>query len=484
STRNPVRDGSVYFGPYANVKMMNTLLDLVHKIFKLRTCKYNLTSENIKQGKFKVCLEYHIGNCKGPCEALQSEVEYLKSIQQVKNILKGDIRVVLKQLKLEMYAHAEKMEFEQAQLYKDKIDRLEKYQSRSTVVNVSIHNADVLSYEEEDKVFYANFLRVINGAIVQSHTLELKKKLEETPAELLVLAVTEFRQRFKSNANELILPESPGFDFPGLRVTVPKRGDKLALLELSRRNLRYYRKDKEKQQQLIDPERHTQRIMETMRKDLKMKHQPRHIECFDNSNMQGNYPVAAMVVFIDGKPYKKSYRHYNIKTVSGPDDYASMQEVVYRRYKRLLDESKPLPQLIIIDGGKGQLSAAVKSLDLLDLRNEIAIIGIAKRLEEIYFPHDPLPLYIDKRSESLKIIQRARDEAHRFGITHYRKRHKKTMSESSLSEIKGIGNKTIQILLAHFKSVDQIKKASQQNLAKHLGPKKAAIVYAHFHPDT
>lgn len=481
STRNPVKDGSVYFGPYANVKMMNTLLDLVRKIFKLRTCKFNLTQTNIEQGKFKVCLEYHIGNCKGPCEGLQIEEDYNESIRQIKKILRGDINGVLKRLKEQMNAHAEKMEFEQAQVYKEKIEALEKFQSRSTVVNPSIKDADVVSFEEDNKTFYANYLRVIDGAIVQSHTMELKKKLDESPKELLAMAVTEFRQRFGSHAKEIIIPLDIDVNFQQAKIIVPKRGDKKNLLELSWRNVKYYRKDKDKQRQLVDPQRHTERIMETMRKDLRMKEQPRHIECFDNSNMQGNYPVAAMVVFKDGKPEKKSYRHYNIKTVTGPDDYASMEEVVYRRYKRLKDEASVLPQLIIIDGGKGQLNAAVKSLEKLNLRGNITIIGIAKRLEEIYFPGDSIPVYIDKKSESLKIIQRARDEAHRFGITHYRKRHKKSVYGTRLSEIQGIGKKTADKLLNHFKSVQQVKNASNDDLAKIIGPAKASIVYQYFH---
>ncbi|MCF8330839.1 MAG: excinuclease ABC subunit UvrC [Bacteroidales bacterium] len=481
STRNPVKDGSVYFGPYANVKMMNTLLDLVRKIFKLRTCKYNLTRENIEQSKFRVCLEYHIGNCKGACEGLQSEQDYNESIRQIKKILKGDINGVLRRLKKQMNVHAENLEFEQAQVYKEKIETLEKYQSRSTVVNPSIKNADVVSFEEDEKTFCANYLRVINGAIVQSHTMELKKKLDEKTEELLAMAVTDFRQRFNSYAKEIILPTKIDVNFRDAKIIIPKRGDKKSLLDLSWRNVKYYRKNKDKQRQLVDPQRHTDRIMETMRRDLRMKEQPRHIECFDNSNMQGNYPVAAMAVFKDGKPEKKSYRHFNIKTVTGPDDYASMGEVIYRRYKRLKDESAPLPKLIIIDGGKGQLNAAVKSLEKINLRGKITVIGIAKRLEEIYFPGDSIPVYIDKKSESLKIIQRARDEAHRFGITHYRNRHKKSVSRTQLSDIKGIGKKTTDKLLGHFKSVKQIKNASKEELDKVIGHNKASIIYRYFH---
>ncbi|MFW6227136.1 MAG: excinuclease ABC subunit UvrC [Bacteroidota bacterium] len=479
-TRNPVKDGSKYYGPYANVKMMHTLLDLIRRIFMLRTCKYNLKQENIEQGKFKVCLEYHIGNCKGPCEGYQEEEDYKESIQQIKKILRGDITGVLRRLKERMHLHAEKLEFEQAQVYKEKIDILEKYQSRSTVVNPSVHNADVVSWDEDLNILYVNYLRIINGAVVQSHTLELKKKLDETPQELIPLAITEFRQRFDSDSKEIFLPEDIEY-YPGIKMTVPQRGDKKSLVELSQRNVKYYRKDKEKQKDLVDPNRHIRRIMETMKKDLRMKEQPRHIECFDNSNMQGDYPVAAMVVFRDGKPEKKSYRHYNIRTVEGPDDYASMEEVVYRRYRRLLDEEQPLPQLIIIDGGKGQLSSAVKSLEKLGIRGKITIIGIAKRLEEIYFPGDSVPIYIDKRSETLKIIQRARDEAHRFGITHYRGRHKKSMTKTSLADIQGIGAKTTEKLLKEFRSVRQIINASQTQLEKVIGKQKAGIVYRHFH---
>ncbi|MFO8055388.1 MAG: excinuclease ABC subunit UvrC [Bacteroidales bacterium] len=456
---------------------MHTLLELISKIFTLRTCKYDLSKENIRKGKFKVCLEYHIGNCKGPCEGLQEEQEYDQAIQQIKKILKGDITLVIRQLKNQMHLHAERLEFEQAHIYKEKVESLEKYQSRSTVVSPHIKNADVISYQQDNKVFYVNYLRIIDGAIVQSHTMEFKKKLEETPQELLPLAIMEYRQRFHSDATEIILPLSIDISIPGVKLSVPKIGEKKSLLDLSMRNLSYYRKEREKQKDLLDPGRNRRRIMETMQKDLRLKEQPTHIECFDNSNIQGGHAVAAMVVFKEGKPDKKAYRHYNIKNVTGADDYKTMEEVIFRRYKRLLAENKPRPQLIIIDGGKGQLNAAMKSLEKLELHKQIAVIGIAKRLEEIYFPGDPVPIYLDKRSETLKIIQQARDEAHRFGITHYRKKHQKTMRESQLLQIQGIGKKTAGKLLNEFGSVSQLKKAEPQQIETLVGKQKAKILH-------
>lgn len=481
-TRTMVKDGSLYFGPYASVKVMHTLLELVRQLYPLRNCNLNLSQENIEKKKFKVCLEYHIGNCKGPCEGLQDEKEYNETIEQVKDIIKGNIHSVLRHLRNVMQEHAKNYEYEKAQFIKEKIDLLEKFQGKSTVVSPSIHNVDVFSIGVDEKTGYVNFLKVINGAIIQGHTLELKKKLDETPAELLELAITELRQRYNSDAREIIIPFGIDMELPGIELTVPQRGDKKKLLELSERNVEYYRKEKEKQEALVDPERHTKRILQTMMKDLRLKEEPRHIECFDNSNIQGAFPVAAMTVFKDAKPSKKDYRHFNIRTVEGPNDFASMEEVIYRRYRRCLDEGQPLPQLIVIDGGKGQLSSAVNSLEKLGLRGKIAVIGIAKRLEEIYYPDDPLPLYLDKKSETLRVIQFIRNEAHRFGIAHHRKRREKGTIKTELTGIAGISEKTAQKLLSEFKSVKRIKELTLPELEAVIGAAKANIVFSHFHP--
>ena len=480
STRNVIHDGSDYFGPYASVKMMNTLLDLVRQLYPLRSCKLHLSQENIKKGKFKVCLEYHLGNCLGPCEGLQSEEDYLETINSIREIIKGNINSVIGQLKVVMRDYADKLEFEKAQVVKERLELLEKYQSKSTVVNPKIANVDVFSIISDQESGYVNYIRVVNGAIVQSHTVEMKKKLDETDVELLSHAVFELRTRFESSAKEVILPFEPEDKLPELTYTIPQRGDKKQLLDLSERNCKYYKLEKEKQQELVDPDRHTNRIMAKMKADLRMQEEPRHIECFDNSNTQGDYPVAAMVCFKDGKPDKKEYRHFNIKTVQGPNDFASMEEIIYRRYKRLLDEEKDLPQLIVIDGGKGQLSSALKSLEKLGLRGKITIIGIAKRLEELYYPGDTLPMYLDKKSETLKVIQHLRDEAHRFGITHHRKRLEKGTVKSVLTDIPGIGYNYAQKLLWKFKSVKNIEKASLELLQSTIGASKGQIVFDFF----
>ncbi len=480
STRKVVRDGSRYFGPYASVKMMNTLLDLVRQLFQYRTCRLNLNEENIAAGKFKVCLEYHLGNCLGPCEGLQSEADYLETIEQIAEILKGNLNTVMQQLKGLMATYAREFSFEKAQVVKEKLELLEKYQAKSMVVNAAVNNVDVFSVVSDEDFGYVNFLKVVNGAIVQSHTVELKKRLEEEDSHLLEMAITDIRQRFESNAREMIVPLEPEMQLPDVRYTVPQRGDKKKLLELSQRNAKYYRLEKRKQKELVDPRRHTLRILEKMQKDLGLKQLPEHIECFDNSNTQGSYPVAAMVVFRDARPSNREYRLYNIRTVEGPDDFASMEEVVHRRYKRLLDEKLPLPQLVVVDGGKGQLSAGVSALDKLGLRSKIAIIGIAKRLEEIYFPGDSIPVFIDKKSETLKIIQHLRDEAHRFGITHHRKRRQKGSLKSELMDIKGIGEKTGIRLLKKFKSVQGIKEASMEELALEVGMARAEILKGYF----
>lgn len=476
TTRNIVKDGSVYFGPYASVKVMHTVLDLIKRLFKLRNCNLNLSEENIKAKKFKVCLEYHIGNCKAPCVGNESEDEYDQTISSIKEIIKGNINTVSKHLKNILQTHVEKLEFEKAHIIKEKIDALEKFQSKSTVVSPTITNVDVFSITSDEKTAYVNFLKVVNGSIIQGHTIELKKKLDESNQELLALSIVELRERFHSDAREVIVPFEIETEFPNIDFIIPQRGDKKHLLELSERNVEYYKREKIKQESLVDPERHTKRILEQMKKDLRLTEEPRHIECFDNSNFQGAYPVAAMTVFKDCKPSKKDYRHFNIKTVEGPDDFASMEEIIFRRYKRVLEENQSVPQLIVIDGGKGQLSAAVASLDKLGLRGKVAIIGIAKKLEEIYFPGDSIPLYLDKRSESLKIIQQIRDEAHRFGITHHRSKRDKGTLKTELTEIKGISDTTAQKLLSHFKSVKRVKEASEAKLTDVIGKAKAKTI--------
>lgn len=480
STRNVIRDGSDYFGPYASVKIMNTLLSLIRQLYHIRTCKLNLSDVNIRKRKFKVCLEYHLGNCKGPCEGLQSLSDYEDTISEIREIIKGNIHSVISRLKTLMKTHADTLEFEQAQAVKERLLLLEKYKSKSTVVSPKINNVDVFSIITDEAAGYVNYFRVVSGAIVQSHTVELRKRLEETTEELLLHAIVQLRTRFESTAKEIVIPVKLKESLPGAKFTVPGRGDKLQLLELSERNCKYYKLEKEKQLELVDPERHVSRIMARMKDDLRMHEEPRHIECFDNSNFQGDYPVAAMVCFKNGKPDKKEYRHFNIRTVEGPNDFASMEEIVFRRYKRLMDEGKPLPQLIVVDGGKGQLSSAVASLEKLNLRGKIAIIGIAKKLEEIYYPDDSLPLYLDKKSETLKVIQQLRDEAHRFGITHHRKRMEKGTVKSELTEIEGIGFTLTQKLLWKFKSVKNIKEATLDELKDAIGNKKGEVVYSFF----
>ena len=480
STRNVIREGSDYFGPYASVKIMNTLLSLIRQLYHIRTCKLNLSAVNIRKKKFKVCLEYHLGNCKAPCEGHQTSEDYDETIAEIREIIKGNIHSVISRLKTLMKTHADELEFEQAQAVKERLQLLEKYKSKSTVVSPKINNVDVFSIITDEAAGYVNYFRVVSGAIVQSHTVEVRKRLDETTEELLLHAIVQLRTRFESNASEIVIPVRLKESLPGVTFTVPRRGDKLQLLELSERNCKYYKLEKEKQLELVDPERHVNRIMAKMKDDLRMHEEPRHIECFDNSNFQGDYPVAAMVCFKNGKADKKEYRHFNIKTVQGSNDFASMEEIVFRRYKRLLDEGKPLPQLIVVDGGKGQLSSAVASLEKLDLRGKIAIIGIAKKLEEIYYPGDSLPMYLDKKSETLKVIQQLRDEAHRFGITHHRKQFVKGTVKSELTEIEGIGFSYAQKLLWKFKSVKNIKEATLEELKEVIGNKKGEVVYSFF----
>jgi excinuclease ABC subunit C len=483
STRNIIRDGSDYFGPYASVKMMRTIKDIVKQLYKLRTCSLNLSSSNVKKGKYKVCLEYHIGNCKAPCVGKQSEEDYDETIRQIKSIIKGNIGSVIAELTQIMIAKADKLEFEQAQVVKDKIDILEKYKSKSTIVNPRINNVDVLSIVVGEGNSYINYLKIVSGAIVQAHTIEVKRKLDETDAEVLTFALLDFRQRFESVSNEIILPFPLEIEIPDVKFTIPQRGDKKQLLELSERNAKHTKIERQKQKDLIDPDRHKKRILAQMKKELHMAELPVQIECFDNSNIQGEYPVAAMVQFINVVPNKKAYRHFNIKTVEGPNDYASMEEVVKRRYSRLIADNSSLPQLIIVDGGKGQLSSAVIALKSVGLYGKITIIGIAKRLEEIYFPNDSVPLYLDKTSETLKIIQRLRDEAHRFGITHHRKKRELGTIKTQLTSIDGVGFITAQKLLRKFKSVKKVKIAEMDELTKVIGKSKATIVYDYFHSE-
>lgn len=480
STRHVIRDGSKYYGPYAQGRMMHGLLELIRQLFQYRNCRLSLTEPNIQKKKFKVCLEYHIGNCAGPCEGLQTPEEYSETLSQIEEIIKGNLVRVKQKLKELMVGYSDMFAFEKANMVKQKIDLLDAYQSKSTVVSISLTNIDVFSIVSDKESGFVNFMKVMNGAIVQSHTVEFRKKLDESEAELLEIGVIEIRQRYSTDTAEAIVPFKLQTSIPGLRFVVPHRGDKKKLLELSERNARYYQMEKWKQKELVDPERHTRRIMEKMKVELRLPVAPAYIECFDNSNIQGEYPVAAMVVFRDARPEKSEYRHFNIKTVVGPNDYASMEEVVERRYRRLLAEEKPLPSLVVVDGGKGQLGVAHEVLKRLGIAEKVPVIGIAKRLEEIFLPGDSDPLFIDKKSETLKVIQHIRNEAHRFGITHHRNKRQKGALKSELSDIKGIGPNTEQILLRSFKSVSGIKKASPEALAGAVGKAKAQIIKAYF----
>ena len=476
STRRVIKDGSEYFGPYTSIKTVYTLLDLIKGLFSLRTCNYDLAEDKIANQKYKVCLEFHLGNCKGACEGKEFEADYLQNLASVREILKGNFKNSLSVFKNQMKTLSADLKFEEAQVLKEKISILENYQSKSTIVNPKISDVEVYSIVSDERYAYVNFLQVSHGAIIRAHTMELKKKLDEPDPELLSLAITEIRHRFKLQSDEIYVPFKVDLS-TNLKVTIPKLGDKKHLLDLSLRNAKYQRLEQLKQIKIIDPDRHTKRIMNQMKSDLRLDKAPTHIECFDNSNIQGTHPVAACVVFKNGKPSKNEYRHFNIKTVEGPDDFASMTEVVYRRYKRLLDEGQPLPQLIIIDGGKGQLSAALKSLDELGLREKIAIIGIAKRLEELFYPNDPIPLYLDKKSETLKIIQQLRNEAHRFGIEHHRNRRSKSALKSELESIPGIGDKTRIQLLQTFKSAQRVSFAKLDELEHIVGKSKAQKIY-------
>ncbi|MBC7744111.1 MAG: excinuclease ABC subunit C [Flavobacterium sp.] len=479
-TRNLVKDGTIYFGPYASVSMMHVILGMVKEIYPLRTCNLPLTPANIESGKFRVCLEYQIGNCKGPCEGYQNEIDYHHNIEEIKDILNGKTGAIIRKLKNEIHQSVSDLNFELAHRLKRKYDLLERYQSKSTIVNSSISDVDVFTITTDEKHAFVNYLKVINGTVITTQTIELKKRVEESDADLLTIAISEFRTRFNSTSREIIIPFELDWEETGIKFTVPKLGEKKKLLELSQKNAAFFKREKLDQYEKLNPEVRTERLLNLMMKDLRLTQLPRHIECFDNSNFQGKFPVSAVVVFKDGKPSKKDYRHFNVKTVEGPDDFATMEEAVHRRYRRMLEEGETLPQLIVIDGGKGQLSSAIKSLTLLGIETQVAIIGIAKRLEEIYYPNDPYPMYLDKKSETLKIIQQLRDEAHRFGITFHRlKRNKATLS-TELESIPGVGRTSADKLLRKFKSVKNIKIASQPELLEVLNLKQTLALMAYF----
>jgi excinuclease ABC subunit C len=476
STRNTIRDGSLYFGPYTSGIMVKTLLDLIRHLYKLRTCSLNLTESNISAAKFKVCLEYHLGNCKAPCIGLQNEDDYLENLQQIKNILKGNISTVMEHLKSLMTKHSKDLRFEEAQVIKEKIEILSRFQSRSTVVSSTIKNVDVFGMTQDSDSTYINFLKVVNGSVIQAFTLDIKSRVDEDKESLLGFAITEIRQKLSSDSPEIIVPFKPDILFEKIRYIVPAKGDKLRLLQLAERNAIYYKVEQKKKKESLKPRDRTGKNLEKLKNDLHMSQIPVHIECFDNSNIMGKNPVAACVVFRNARPSKKDYRHFNIKTVTGPDDFSSMEEIVFRRYRRMLDENRSLPQLVIIDGGKGQLSSAVNSLNLLGIKDKLTVIGIAKKLEEIYFPGDSVPLYLDKNSVSLKIIQQLRNEAHRFGIAFHRNKRSSDMTKSDLDKIKGIGIKTREILHREIGSTEKIKNASFDTLEKLVGTKKASLL--------
>ena len=479
-TRNVIKDGSEYYGPYAKVRPAKILLETIKHIYKLRTCNLNLSPSKIADGKYKVCLEYHIKNCEGPCEDLESKEDYDEKIDAIRGIIKGDFRKAKDYLVNQMMKLASNLQFEEAQIIKERLDILEDYQAKNTVVNPNIDDVDVFGMTSDETAAYVNFFKIRNGNIIQSFTTEIKKILEETDEDIMEEALIEIRQKFSSDSKEVLLPFHLSVEIPNVKLIVPKVGDKKRIVELSEKNAKEYRLEKLKQVQIVDPERHANRIMAEMQKLLRMPVEPRHIEGFDNSNIQGTNPVSACVVFKDGKPSKADYRIFHPKTVEGPNDFATMEEVIYRRYKRMLDEGESLPQLILIDGGKGQLSSAVKSLRLLGLYGKITIVGIAKRLEEIFFPEDPIPLYLDKKSETLKILQRVRDEAHRFGVKHHRTRRKNSTIKSELEEIPGVGEKTIELLLSKLKSVKRIKEANLETLEEILGKSKAKVIWEFF----
>ncbi|NCC17510.1 MAG: excinuclease ABC subunit C [Bacteroidia bacterium] len=482
-TRNLIRDGSLYYGPYANNRALKELMDIIRIMFRYRTCNLNLTEENINQNKFKACLNYQIKLCDAPCEGLQSKESYNNTISSIKNMLKGDFSMLLKDLKQEMMAYAQTQEFEKAQAVKERIMMLENYQSKSTVVSSTIKNVEVFAYVEEENSIHFNMMKVVNGYVISSYSIEVQRKLDETFEEVFTSAIVQSRDKLDWNDREIIVPIRLDLPEDYVIQTIPQLGDKKKLLDLSLHNAKFHKLEKSKKAMLLDPERHSKRIMEIMQKDLRIDVLPRHIECFDNSNTQGTNPVAACVVFRNAKPSNRDYKHYNIKTVVGADDFASMQEVVYRRYSRLKAEEKPLPDLIVIDGGKGQLGAAQEALKALGLSDKIKMIGVAKRLEEIFFPGESIPLFLDRRSETLKVIQQIRDEAHRFGITHHRNKRSKSTFRTQLTEIEGIGDITSRNLLLKFQSVKNISQTSLEELTNAIGASKAKIVYDYFHKD-
>ena len=479
-TRRLIKDGSKYLGPYPSVSMMHSILGLIKETYPLRSCSLPLNEPNIAAKKFKVCLEYQIGNCKGPCENLQSEADYIKSIEEIKDILSGKIGYILRNIKQEIEKASKDLNFELAFKLNRKFELLEKYQSKSTIVNSSITEVDVYSIASDEKLAFVNYLKVVNGTIIQTQTIEIKKKLDESDEELLSIAISEFRARYTSDSKEIIVPFELEIEDKNLKFTVPKQGEKRKLLELSQKNVLFFKKDKLDQYEKLNPDLRIERVLSQMQKDLHLKDLPIHIECFDNSNFQGDYPVSAIVVFKNAKPSKKDYRHFNVKTVEGSNDFATMEEAVYRRYKRILEEGETLPQLVIIDGGKGQLSSAVKSLKKLNILDKLTVIGIAKRLEELYFPADQYPISLNKKSESLKLIQQLRDEAHRFGITFHRKKRDKGTLSTELEKIDGIGKTTADKLLTHFKSVKKIKVATSTELARVLNKNQITCLIQYF----
>lgn len=480
TTRRMIKDGSKYYGPYPSVKVVNTLLSFIKEVYPLRSCALDLSAKKIAEKRHKVCLEYHLGNCKGGCVGFEKEAQYDMYIKDIEHILKGNISQVINSLKAIMSDHAANLRFEEAQEVKSKIETIQRYKAKSTIVSPTIEKVDVITILQDVKTAYVNYLVINDGAIIHGYTFEVNKKLEETDEDIIGYVLPEMRERFDSLSKEVLISADIELKIDGVQFFVPQRGDKKSLIELSERNTKFYRLEKMKQEKIKDPERHTERILEQIRVDFRLQDKPVHIECFDNSNIQGTNAVSACVVFRNGKPSKKDYRHFNIKTVEGPDDFASMEEAVYRRYKRLLDEKESLPQLIVIDGGKGQLSASLKALEDLNLRGKIAIVGIAKRLEEIFFPGDSFPIYLDKRSESLRVIQFMRNEAHRFGITHHRNKRSKAALTSELTQIKGIGSKTHEDLMLAFKTVSRIQSAKMEELTSVIGKAKAKIVFDYF----
>lgn len=482
-TRRLVRDGSEYFGPYTSGRFAHMLMSLINSLYKLRNCNLQLSPATIAAGKFRVCLEYHIGNCLGPCVGNVSEEEYNEFIVNIRNILKGNVSQVIEFMTGRMKKYAADMQFEKAQFMKESVEALRNYQSKSTIVSTSLNNIDVFSYLEDERYAYINYLRIVHGAINQVHTIALEKKMDEDKEALFSFAIYEIRQLMRSESKEIIVPFLPDVQLSGLQYVIPKIGDKKQLLELSERNVAYFKLDKDRQRAVVKEDSKFN-ILKTIKTELKLPAIPHRMECFDNSNTQGTNPVASCVVFIDGKPAKREYRKFHVKTVEGPDDFASMEEIIFRRYKRVLDEGRELPDLIVIDGGKGQLHSAVNSLKKLDLYGKVPVIGLAKRMEEVYYPGDKDPYLLAKNSVALKTLMHIRDEAHRFGITFHRQLREKPLTKSELNSIKGIGGKSEEQLVRHFKSVENIKKASIAELATVVGIKKAEMVYVYFHPDT